>query len=139
MNRIEFTLPDVGLREIEGMVWFEDGFIVLDVKNKLLGLIDEERDLIKIEPGALSDIYVARRLFKDRLVLVPKKYDLLQAVPGKHANELRLKVWVKKRKQLNRLIVDITAWRHAQQLEAASRTNALEPQPQSSDAPEDAP
>jgi len=124
MNRIEFTLPDVGLREIEGMVWFEDGFIVLEVKNKLLGLIDEERDLIKIEPGALRDIYVARRPFKDRLVLVPKKVDLLEAVPGKHANELRLKVWVTKRKQLDRLILDITAWRHAQQLAASSSGQA---------------
>jgi len=123
MNRIEFTLPDVGLREIEGFVSFEDGFILLDIKNKLLGLIDEETDLIKIEPGALKDVYIANRPFKLRLVLEPKKRDLLDAVPGKHANDLRLKIWVTKRKQVDRLILDITAWRHAQQQLAASSTS----------------
>ena len=109
MNRLEFTLPDVGLREIEGMVWVEDGFLVIQMSNKLLGLVDEDRETIKIEPSALRDIRIQKRPFKDRLVLAPKRRDLLEVVPGNHANDVRLKIWRTKRSQTEQLIIDVKA------------------------------
>ena len=115
MNRIEFTLPDVGLREIEGFVWFEDGHLMLEINNKLLGLVDAETDVIKIEPNALTDIYIKHRPFKDRLVLEPKKRDLLDAVPGKHANDVQLKIWKTKRKQVVQLVAEFIAYKSYQQ------------------------
>ena len=115
MNRIEFTLPDVGLQEIQGLVWFEDGYLMIEVNNKLLGLVETDSEVIKIEPNALRDIYIRHRLFKDRLVLEPKKSDLLDALPGKHANDVQLKIWRSKRSQVNRLIADFIAFKSYQQ------------------------
>ena len=109
MNRIAFTLPDNGLREIEGLVWIEDGFLMIEVKNKLLGLIDEDTNLIKIEPGALGDVYIKRRPFKDRMVLVPRKRELLDAMPGKHVNEVSLKIWNRRRSQVLEMVAELRA------------------------------
>jgi len=85
MNRIKFTLPSVGLlelTEVEGMVWVEDGFLVLEIKQSLAGLVDTDNEVVKIEPDALKEIYLQRRLFKDRLVLVPKKNRLAKRDTG---------------------------------------------------------
>ena len=109
MNRIDFTLPSVGvmeLREVEGMVWLEDGLLTIEVKHKLLGLVDEESETVKIEQSALADIYLKTGWFKDRLVLVPKKRDLLDIIPGKHVNDVRLRIWKTKRRQVEQLVRD---------------------------------
>lgn len=111
MIRIPFTLPDVGLREIEGMISIEDEFIVLDLSDKLLGLVDLDEKTIKIEPAALREVRLQRRPFKDRLILVPKKKALLDAVPGKHASEVRLRIWRTQRSETERLLVTIEALR----------------------------
>ena len=115
MNRIEFTLPDVGLREIEGFVWIEDGYLVLEVTDKLLGLVDTDQNVIKIEPNALTDLSIKYRPFKDRLILSPKKIDLLEAVPGKHANDVQLKIWKTKRRQVMELVAEFKAIKRVQQ------------------------
>jgi hypothetical protein len=111
MIRIPFTLPDVGLREIEGMISIEDEFIVLDLSDKLLGLVDLDEKTIKIEPAALREVRLQRRPFKDRLILVPKKKALLDAVPGKHASDVRLRIWRTQRSETERLLVTIEALR----------------------------
>ncbi|MBT3448745.1 MAG: hypothetical protein HOE73_06565 [Bacteroidetes Order II. Incertae sedis bacterium] len=115
MNRIEFTLPDVGLREIEGFVWIEDGYLVLEVTDKLLGLVDTDTNLIKIEPNALADLHIKHRPFKDRLVLSPKKIDLLEAVPGKHVSSVQLKIWKTKRNEVVELVAEFNAIKQPQQ------------------------
>jgi len=115
MNRIEFTLPEVGLREVEGFVWIEDGYLVLEVTDKLLGLVDSDTNLIKIEPNALTDLHIKYRPFKDSLVLSPKKIDLLEAVPGKHASSVQLKIWKTKRKQVMELVAEFKAIKQLQQ------------------------
>ena len=104
MLRIPFTLPDVGLREFEGIVGLEDGFVTIEVSDKLLGLIDSDDRLVKIEPAALRDVYLQKRPFKNRIVLVPKKRDLLDAVPGKHISDVRLRVWKTKRRDSELLV-----------------------------------
>lgn len=107
MNRIKFTLPEVGLlelTEVEGIVWIEDGFLMLDIKQSLAGLVNTDSEMVKIEPGALKDIYLQRRWFKDRLVLVPKKRELLDVIPGKHLSDVQLRIWRSKRAEVERLI-----------------------------------
>lgn len=111
MLRVPFSLPDVGLRELEGMIWVEDGFVVIELSNKLFGIVDEDKDLIKIEPSALREVQLKRRPFKDRLILVPKKRDLLDAIPGKHPNDVRLRVWRSKRRDSEKLLIAIEALR----------------------------
>jgi len=107
MNRIKFTLASVGLlelMEVEGIVWIEDGFLVLEIKQSLAGLVDTDNEVVKIEPSALNDIFIQRRWFKDRLVLVPKKRELLDVIPGKHVNDVRLRIWRTKRSEVENLI-----------------------------------
>ena len=111
MIRIPFTLADVGLREIEGMISVEDEFIVLDLSDKLLGLVDLDQKTIKIEAAALESVRLQRRPFKDRLILTPKKRDLLDAVPGKHATDVRLRIWKTQRSQTEQLLVTIEVLR----------------------------
>jgi hypothetical protein len=106
MNRIPFALPDVGLREIRGLVYLEDDFLVLRIKNAVLGLVGEKKDLIKIEPKALRDLRIERGLFRDRLVIRPKRADLLDAVPGEHPSAVTLRVGRKHRSDLMRLVDD---------------------------------
>lgn len=121
MTRIPFTLPDVGLREIEGMVWVDDEFLVIQLTNKLLGLVDEETDVIKIEPTAIQDIRIQRRAFKDRLVITPKKHELLDIVPGKHANDVQLRIWKRHRQNLDRLVLEVLAFQKSARRDASAR------------------
>ncbi len=109
MNRITFTLPDVGLREIRGMVYVADGFLVLKIQNALLGMLDTEKEIVRIEPGALEDLRIKRGLFVDRLVLQPRRMDLLDLIPGEHRVAVQLRVWRKYRRELERLIEEFEA------------------------------
>ncbi|MEM6644681.1 MAG: hypothetical protein AAF730_00360 [Bacteroidota bacterium] len=109
MNRIAFSLPDVGLREVRGLVYIDDGFLVVQVKNMLLGMVDEEKDTIKIEPPALLSVHIRRGLIWDRLVIQPKKMDLLDMVPGQHKNSVDLRVLRKYRSDLERLLSEYHA------------------------------
>jgi hypothetical protein len=97
MKRIPFTLPDIGLREIRGEIYLTDSFLVLEIEDALLGEWDQDLKTIEIEPSALLEIRLERRLFKDRLALRPVARDLLEAVPGKHAREVVLEIWMKHR------------------------------------------
>ncbi len=122
MSRIPFTLPDVGLREFEGLAWIEDEFLVIQISNKLLGLIDEDRDVIKIEATAISDIRLQKRPFKDRLIITPKKHELLDLVPGKHPNDLRLRIWRNKRSETERLMLEVLALQKQARLSERTKT-----------------
>lgn len=109
MNRVAFTLPDVGLREIRGMAYVDEGFLVLRIEDKLLGLIDPEKHVVKIEPGALRDVRVKKGLFRDRLVIEPKGMELLDLIPGEHPVAVELRVKRKFRPYLMGLFEEIEA------------------------------
>lgn len=104
MTRISFRLPDVGLTEIRGMAFIENGMIVLNIEKALMGLFDTDKQTIKIERDALIDLRVKRGLFRDRLVLEPKKSDLLDIVPGNHRTAIELRVSRKQRRDAERLV-----------------------------------
>lgn len=104
MKHIPFKLPDIGLREVTGTVYLEDGYLVLQVQDALLGLLDKDTELIKIEPQALDAIYVKPGIFKDRLVVAPRKMDLLELIPGKHQGVVELRIWKTYRADLHRLV-----------------------------------
>jgi hypothetical protein len=104
MNRIEFTLPDVGLREIRGMVYLEDGYLVLKVEDALMGEFDVDEHIIKVEPQALKYVRMRTGLLRDRLVIKPKRAKLLDLVPGKHTSTLELRVRRRDRENLEDLV-----------------------------------
>ena len=106
MNRIPFQLPDVGLREIRGSVYLGERFLVIELEDSLLGEWDKDVRTIDIEPGALSEIRIEKRFFKDRLVLRPTTRTLLDAIPGDHAREVALEIWRNYRRDVVRLVAE---------------------------------
>lgn len=106
MNRVSFTLPDVGLREIRGMAHVEDGFLVLSIEDALLGMADTQKTTVKVAPEAVADLRIDRGLFRDRLVLEPKRTDLLETIPGKHRTDVRMRVSRTQRRELEGLVED---------------------------------
>lgn len=92
MHRLAFTLPEVGLNEVGGLVYLEDGFLVLRVVEKMLGLSEGEPHVIKVEPSAIAALFAEKKLFGMRLVIRPKKPSLLDLVPGDHATQLELRI-----------------------------------------------
>lgn len=104
MLRIPFTLPEVGLNEVKGMVWVNDGFLVLSVRSSLMGLADTDKEHIQIEPAAVTDLSLKKGLFVDKLIITPKSTKLLDLVPGEHPASLNLRIWKKHRSAVENLI-----------------------------------
>lgn len=86
------------------MAYVEDGFFVLKIQDSLLGMLDAETDILKIEPGALKKVYIKRGLIGDRLVLEPRRAELLDAIPGEHTVAVELRVRRKYRQELEALV-----------------------------------
>ncbi len=104
MKPIPFKLPDMGLREITGEVSVEDGYLIIKVQDALLGILDSDKDIIKIEPAALDAIYVKPGIFKDKLVVAPRKMELLNLMPGEHQGAVELHIWKTYRPEVQRLV-----------------------------------
>jgi hypothetical protein len=106
MNRVPFSLPDVGLREIRGLAFVDDEFLVLRIENSFAGLADKKTHVIKMLPSALEEVSVRRGLASDRLIIRPKRSELLDIIPGQHASALELKVKKKHGADLERVLSD---------------------------------
>jgi hypothetical protein len=109
MIPIPFSLPDDGLRERQGTVTIEEGELVLRIHDRLLGLIDADRVVVRIAPEALAHVVIRRRPLVDRLVIVPVRGDLLNGLPGGNAGSLELRVWRRHRAALEDLVDEIDA------------------------------
>lgn len=104
MRSIPFKLPDVGLNEVKGYLFFEKEFLVFDIETALFGEFDEDEHTIKIEPKAILDMEYRRGWFSDKICVRPKKDDLLKALPGDFRNEVELKISRKHGKSARYLI-----------------------------------
>lgn len=107
MKPIPFTLPDVGLREIEGKVYLEDGFLVIHIKDALFGEFDKEKRQIRIEPSTLTQVRIDRGVVRDRLVLRPEDNRLLDAIPGDYDLEIELRIWRNRRGDVLTLVREL--------------------------------
>ena len=110
IGRIPFKLADDGLYEIEGLVYLDDDFLVLDIERKLLGLGEGERTVVKIAPTALDEVRLDTGIVRDKLCLIPKRLDLLDAVPGKNPRAVELKIGRKHRPWVEDLIDEVRDW-----------------------------
>ena len=111
MSRVPFTLPDVGLREIKGMISVEDGYLEIRVNSKILGLIDEDVEVIKIEPSAIVLVQIKNGLFRNKLIITPKKSELLDLIPGDHAASVSFRIKNKYRTELAVLVAQLNQLR----------------------------
>lgn len=109
MTSIPFTLPDMGLTEVKGLILLDDEFLVFELETALMGEFNKDTHTVKIEPAALQAVYLDHGLVRDQLCIRPKKRDLLDAMPGKYAGELRLKVWRKYRRDAEALVAAVQA------------------------------
>ena len=109
MSSIPFTLPDIdgGLTEIKGIIHLDDEFIVINFETAFLGEFGKKQKTVKIEPAAISEIRLDQGVFKDVICIRPKKTALLDAIPGSHLGELRLKVWRKRRSAASHFVQSV--------------------------------
>lgn len=107
MDRIPFTLPDDSLREITGFVHFDGEFVVIDVRSKLIGLLDEQRNVIKVALSALESVRLKGGLFRDKFIVRPRSFELLEAVPGEHDREVALRTKRRHRDRVEDLVDDV--------------------------------
>ena len=110
MDRIPFTLPEDGLREITGYVYFDGEFVVVDARSKMVGLFDEQRQGAKVALSAIAEIRFKRGLFRDRIVIRPYGFELLEVIPGDHERELALRTKRKHRARAEDFVDEV--WYH---------------------------
>lgn len=105
MESIPFQLPDtnMGMTENTGLVYLDDEFLVFDLQRGLSGVTKSETRTIKIEPAALAGVRFNRGTLKDALYFRPKKRELLDAMPGDHEVEVKLRIAKRHRRASERL------------------------------------
>ena len=111
---IPFKLPDLhgGFSEAEGFVRLESEFLVFEVQVAALGMFKDDVEIIKAEPGVIADINFDKGLFRDKIRILPSKFELLKAFPGKPMGEIILKT-KRKHREIARLFVnDVRRWKN---------------------------
>ncbi len=109
MDRLPFTLPDDGLRELTGFVHLDREFLVIDLRSALAGILGKERDVIKVAPTALAEVCFRPGIFRDQIRLRPHEFGLLDAVPGRHDRELALRLKRRYRDEAQRMAEELDA------------------------------
>lgn len=92
MDRLPFSLPDVGIREVKGFVHLDDEFLSIEVWTAIPGLAPDDTTVINVAPTALTEIRLKPGLIRDRLRLIPEKVELLRTMPGTHRTEVALRI-----------------------------------------------
>lgn len=110
MLRVPFEIPDVhgGLSEASGMLYREEEFLVFEFQIETLGFKQAPRT-IKVELPVVVNMRLVPGIFSDRLCIIPKKLALLDALPGSHKGEAKLKVAKRYRDDVEALIEDVLA------------------------------
>ena len=96
---VPFEISDVhaGFSEVKGTLRIEGEFLVFDFQVITMGMFKQPPEVVKIEISALSDARLEKRIVRDRIFIRPKTYQLIDAIPGKHLGDVKLKVWRKYR------------------------------------------
>jgi len=110
--RIPFELPDFddGLDEAKGSIYLEDEFLVIRLDIGFLGLTTDRRELIKAEAGIIGGIRFEPKFTGDWLIITTDNTQLLQAVPGDHVSDIKLKTQKKHRNDVFRFVVRVEDW-----------------------------
>ncbi|HET6566965.1 MAG TPA: hypothetical protein VFG50_03305 [Rhodothermales bacterium] len=107
MPTIPFTISDEHGHVISGLLFLEEQFVVFDLEVKKWGLFQETPEKVKAEFGLIESIRLDRGFFKDHVYLVPKRSDLLKAVPGSHKGEIKLNIAKRYREQAQELVQEV--------------------------------
>jgi len=107
MARIPFTISDSHGHVVSGLLFLEDPYVVFEVRVQKWGLFKQPVEEVKAEFGVIDSLRFEPGLFKDSLYLVPKRSDLLTAIPGDHEGELRLRVAKRYRAEAQQFVFDL--------------------------------
>lgn len=110
MTRVPFEIPEIhgGLSEASGVLYREDEFLVFEYQVKTLGFKQPSR-IIKVEVPVVVSMRLVPGFFSDRLCIVPKTFALLDALPGPHKGEIKLKVAKRYRADAEALAEEVLA------------------------------
>lgn len=111
---IPFKLPDLhgGFSEAEGFARLESDFLVFEIQVAALGLFKDDVEIIKAEPGVIADIQFDKGWIRDRIRILPGKFELLKAFPGKPMGEIVLKTKRKHREIARLFVSDVHRWKN---------------------------
>ena len=114
---IPFQLPDtnLGFTENKGRLYLDEEFLVFEVSSGLSGMTHKKQQKIKLEPKALEAIRLDRGVFKDRLIIRPKRRELFQVMPGMYKDKdvLTMTLWKKYRPDAEHLVDEVQRRRNA--------------------------
>lgn len=92
MTRIPFEISHELADEITGLLYLEDGYLVFEIQVVAWGISKRPVEIVKAELGLIEHVRHQPGILKDSIFIVPKRAQLLEAIPGSHKGELRLKV-----------------------------------------------
>lgn len=103
----KLSASGLGLLEHRGKMYLDDEFLVFELKSLLAGVENKKQQVVKIEPHALASVRLDEGGVSDAICIIPKKADLLTAVPGNHEKELRLEISKQHRVQGEDLVASL--------------------------------
>lgn len=107
MASIPFEIYDNRGHKVSGLVYLEEAFVVFEVQVKKWGLYNEPSEKVKAELGVITAIRFEPGIFGDRIYVVPKRMELLEAIPGDHKGELKLKIAKRHRDEAQRFVAEV--------------------------------
>ena len=88
---LPFSLPDAGISEVKGGLYLESDYLVLEVVSGLPGVTRSRTRRVEIALEAVESIRFESGLRKDSIFL-DCGARMLEAIPGHHAGELRMRI-----------------------------------------------
>ena len=113
MTRIPFEIDSNHGHEITGLVFLEDEFLVFEVQVRKWSLYKEPQEKVKAELAVIEHIRFDTGFFSDKIFVVPKRSALLEAIPGDHKGELKLKVSKRYREAAMQFVTDVLGRKRA--------------------------
>jgi hypothetical protein len=99
---------------VSGLLFLEEEFVVLEIQVVNFGLIKKQPEKVKAEYALVDSIRFEPGLFSDRIIIVPKKVEVLDAVPGSYKGEIVLKIEKRYRDDARRVVTETERRRDAQ-------------------------
>lgn len=113
--RIPFEFDVDDFNEVGGFLYLEDDYLVFEYDILILGITKRDHEVVKAERGAITDVFVRRGFIKDRVVVKTHSLKLLNAIPGKHASEIELKIKKRHRREAEEFTEMVLDWMDAKE------------------------
>ena len=108
MATVPFQISDSRGHKVTGLLYLEEEYLVFEIQARKWGLFKSPPEKVKAEFGVIDHITLERGLFGDSIFIVPRRSDLLNAIPGDHKGELKLKVAKRYRELSQSIVSDVT-------------------------------